>query len=263
MTTSVFEPETAQSLTISALEYDVLWEHLALRTMPLVLKVPSPGRTYTERADLVDQAWRALTERGLGERGALDGQLESLLRLLDHPDREVDGRFGVSRSVRWLAVSRGDDAALATLDRRGLTLRPAAASGLAREVVSGLPAIPAGPGESITLPSAALDAAAATANTPDDFQDALIDHGIRPRDAEILRDTVRAVKRQGQFGAAARDKWGRRRRANRVVGFFDNENGRYLQLRRPGPDNSDWTTISPADNRLITRELTELLDEIA
>jgi len=261
--TPVFEPETDQAVTISALEFDVLWEHLGLRTMPLVLKVPSPGRTYTERAELVDQVWRALAERDLGHRGGLDGQLESLLCLLDHPDREVDGRFGVNRSVRWLAVSRGDAAALATLDRRGLTLRPAAASGLAREAVSGLPAIPPGPGESITLPSAALDAAATTAGSPDDFQDALIDQGIRPRDAGVLRDIVLGVKRQGQFGAAARDKWGKRHRANRVIGFFDNENGRYLQLRRPGPDGSEWTTISPADNRLIAHELADVLDEIS
>jgi ESX secretion-associated protein EspG len=259
--TLVFGPENDRAVLISALEFDVLWEHLGLRTMPLALKVPSPGRTHTERAGLVDQVWRALAGRDLGHGGTLDGHLESLLRLLDHPDREVDGRFGRNRSVRWLAVSRADDAALATLDRRGLTLRPAAASGLAREAVSGLPAIPPGPGESITLPSAALDAAASGASTPDDFRDALIDQGIRARDAAVLRDTVAGAKRQGQFGAATRDRWGKRRRASRVIGFFDNENGRYLQTRRPGPDGIDWTTISPADNRLIARELAAILDE--
>ena len=43
----------AEPITISALEFDVLWEHLRLAEMPLVLRVPSPGRTYTERRELV------------------------------------------------------------------------------------------------------------------------------------------------------------------------------------------------------------------
>jgi hypothetical protein len=255
-------PAIGEPMTISAVEFDVLWEHLGLQTMPLVLRVPSPGRTYTERAQLVDRAWRGLVERGLGGRGAPAPRLAALLRLLDRPDREVDGRFGVNRAVRWLAVSRGEDAALATLDRRGLTLREAAASGLAREVVSGLPALPAGPGESVTLPSALLDAAAEEAHTPAEFERALIRHGARDRDAQVLRGTVTRVRRQGQFGAAARDRWGRRHRAERVIGFFDTEDGRYLQLRRNGPDGSPWTTISPADNRLIARELSAVLDEV-
>ncbi|HWC83886.1 MAG TPA: ESX secretion-associated protein EspG [Pseudonocardiaceae bacterium] len=250
-----------EPVTISALEYDVLWEQLGLQLMPLVLKVPSPGRTHTERTELADQAWRSLADRGLGRPHELDPRLESLLRLLDRPDREADGRFGANRSVRWLGASRGEDAVLATLDRRGLTLREAAATGLAREVVSGLPAIPAGPGESVTLPSEKLDAAAENAHTTEEFEAELVARGIRPRDAQVLGSTVLRVKRQGQFGAAVRDKWGRRHRARRVIGFFDTEDGRYLQLRRPAPDSSAWTTISPADNRLIAHELATVLDE--
>lgn len=250
-----------EPLTISALEFDVLWEHLGLRTMPLVLKVPSPGRTYTERAELAAGAWQSLARKGLGRPTAPEPRLEFLLRLLDGPSREVDGRFGVNRSVRWLAASHGADAVLATLDRRGLTLREAAATGLAREAVSGLPAIPAGQGRSVTLPSAQLDAAARDAHDAAEFERALVRRGVRARDAEVLGGTIARVKRQGQFGVAARDKWGRRHRAARVVGFFDTETGRYLQMRREEVDGSAWTTISPADNRLIVRELEEILAE--
>ena len=34
--------DTRDPVIISTLEFDVLWEHLGLETMPLVLKVPSP-----------------------------------------------------------------------------------------------------------------------------------------------------------------------------------------------------------------------------
>jgi hypothetical protein len=265
--TAMFDVESGSApadapVTISALEYDVLWEHLGLGTMPLVLKVPSPGRSHAERAELVAGAWRRLTDRGLGQQRRVDGRLEHLLRLLDRPDREVDARFGLNRSVRWLAAAVDEQAVLATLDRRGLTLREAAASGLAREAVHALPNLPAGPGESVTLPSAQLDAAAAEANTAEQFERALYEHGVRARDASVLRTAVTDAKRQGQFGAAARDRWGKRHRANWVVGFFDTVGGRYLQVRRDSPAGPPWTTISPADNRLLARQVAELLDEV-
>ena len=47
---------------LSALEFDVLTEHLELTRVPLVLRVPSPGRTHQERAELVGGVWRQLAE---------------------------------------------------------------------------------------------------------------------------------------------------------------------------------------------------------
>ena len=73
---------------------------------------------------------------------------------------------------------------------------------------------------------------------------------------------IKDVAAMGNFGAAARDKFGRRRRAERVVSFFDTEDGRYVQIRRPAPDGTLWTTISPADPRNLTHHVEELLDEI-
>ena len=43
--------DTRDPVIISTLEFDVLWEHLGLETMPLVLKVPSPGKTREERIE--------------------------------------------------------------------------------------------------------------------------------------------------------------------------------------------------------------------
>jgi hypothetical protein len=257
------DPVIGAPVTLSTLEFDVLWEHLGLGEMPLVLTVPSPGRTRGERAVLVDRAWRSLADRGLGRPAGADPEVERLLRLLARPGREIDGRLWIRlRSLRLLIGGSGADAVFATLADDQVSVRPAAASGLAREALSVLPPGPAGPGESVTLPSADLEAAAADSATPEEFERQLLARGVRAQDAVALRTMVTKARRQGQFGASARDRWGRRVRAQRVISFFDNPKGRYLQLRRTAPSGEAWSTISPADHRLLLGQLDDLLTEV-
>jgi hypothetical protein len=252
----------AEPIMISALEFDVLWEHLRLPDMPLVLRVPSPGRTRTERRDLVADAWQSLADRRLARRMAVDDRLLHLLHLLARPDREIDGRFGATRGVRLLVAATGDDAVFALLTKHGLTLSEIPVTGLAREALAALPPITAGPGESVTVRAADIDAAANEATSREAFELALYRRGLSARDAGALRTMFGTVRRQGQFGAAARNRWGKRRRAPHVIGFFDTDAGRYLQLRRTAADGVAWSTVSPADNRLLTAQLTDLLTEI-
>jgi EspG family len=248
--------ESAEPVTISTLEFDVLWEHCALESMPLVLRVPSPGRTDEERAKLVREAWTGLEARGLGRPVDLDPRLAHLLALLRRPDREIDGRLWIGSPLRVFVGASGEEAVLATLSGSSLTLREAEATGLPRFALSVLPPAPPGPGRSITLPTADFEAAAKTATDPKAFEAALRDRGVR--DAELLADTIGDVVNQGQFGTATRDRWGRRIRAPRVVSFFDTAAGRYVQLRRAEPESEPWTTISPADHRRLLQLLTEL-----
>ena len=49
----------------------------------------------------------------------------------------------------------------------------------------------------------------------------------------------------------------RRRRSDRVVAFYDNPQGRYLFLTKPG-----WATITPTDNARLTTAISELFDEL-
>jgi hypothetical protein len=252
-------PAAESPITISALEFDVLWEHLRLAEMPLVLRVPSPGRTYTERRGLIAQAWQSLADRGLGRQLSVADRLAQLLRLLEYPDREIDGRFGTTKGVRLLVAATGDDAVFALLTKHGLTLSEIPVTGLAREALAALPPVPAGPGESITMRAEDLDAAAASATSPEAFELALCRRGLPTRDAGVLRTMLGDVRRQGQFGAAARNRWGHRRRAPHVIGFFDTVAGRYLQLRQTAPDGVAWSTISPADTRMLVNQLSDLL----
>jgi hypothetical protein len=250
-------------ITLSALEFDVLWEHLDLGDMPLVLKVPSPGRTNTERAQLVDRAWQSMQAKGLGRQVDIDPRVTGLLRLVARPQRELDGRLWVGHSVRLLAAADGDAGVLAVQEGDQLTFRSADGMGLPRHALSVLPPSPAGPGHSVTLPSNEFEAAAREATVPKDFEAALRRRGLRDADAEALRKMIGDVERQGQFGGAARDKWGRRVRTPRVISFFDTTAGRYLQVRKESPGGEAWTTISPADQKRLLQHLTELHTEDA
>ncbi|TDP93635.1 ESX secretion-associated protein EspG [Labedaea rhizosphaerae] len=257
---SVFAIDTDQDpadpVTLTALEFDVLWQHLDLGPMPLVLKVPSPGKTELERARLVRQAWDSLGKKGLGRQVDLDDELVAMLRLLSRPEREVDGRLWLDKRVRVLAASREEHAVLAVLSGDELTLSSADATGLARYAMSVLPEAAAGPGHSVTMRSVDFEAAAKAAVKHEDLADELQKVGLRKTDADVLGEMIGPVQRQGQFGAAARDKWGKRVRFGRVLSFFDTKDGRYLQLR--SEDEDPWITISPVDHRRLRQHLVEL-----
>lgn len=134
-------------IILSALEFDVLWEHLRPGRMPLVVKVPSPGKTHEERTRLAMRVWSTLAERGLGRPGALDDGLVTLLTALGRPDLELDGRLWLSgRNVRVLAAISGETGVRAVLDGEELRLSPVVRTGLTRAVLDVLPAGPQGPG---------------------------------------------------------------------------------------------------------------------
>ena len=234
----------------------MLWEHhYGLEVpKPLVLKVPSPGRTDRERSRLVRGAWAGLAQRGLGTPVDPHPGLTHLLTLLRRPDREIDGRLWVGGEVRLLAAATGDEAVLATLSGGRLRLQAADATGLPRFALSVLPPAAAGPGQSVTLPTADLTAAAHEA----DLAKALRDRGVRATDATTLAEMIGDVVNRGQYGSATRDRWGRRIRAPRVLSFFDTPDGRYLQTRREEEAAAPWTTISPANPRRLLQLLTEL-----
>lgn len=256
------EPGTREPVTLTALEFDVVWEHLELDEMPIVLRVPSPGATYAERSELVRSAWQSLAAKGYGRQVDLDPRLYGMLRLLERPRAEVDGRLWYGTETRLLVATNGDAAVLATLAGETLTLREAAPTGLVREALGALPAKRAGEGRSVTLPSARFERAAEAGTTQDGFEAALRSQGVREDDARQLRDMIGDLEGHGQFGAAARDQWGARRRADHVVGFFDTAAGRYVQIRRGSPGSEPWSTLSPADPRRMHQHVEAMYQEV-
>lgn len=261
-TFSIGDRET-EPIVLSALEFDVLWEHLRLGQVPLVVKVPSPGKTFEERALLEERVWNDLEGRGLGRPVEVDPEIEDMLSLLAKPEREVDLRAYAGTNLRALAAAVGEQATVAELRGDEVTLRRASGTGLPAAALASLPSAPAGTGRSVALRTADFEAAASGAGgTQEGFRKALLEQGIRENDVSALTEMIKDVSGTGNFGAAARDKFGRRRRAERVVSYFDTEDGRYVQIRRPAPDGTLWTTISPADPRNLTHHVDEMLQEI-
>ncbi|WP_424189504.1 ESX secretion-associated protein EspG [Actinokineospora sp. G85] len=240
-------------MTLSTLEFDVLAEHLGVDPLPLVLRVPSPGRTDVERRALVQRAWTGLAHRGLGRPVDPDPRAARLLRLLARPDHEVDARLWHGGEVRALAAATGDDAVLAVLRDGELTLREADATGLARHALSVVPPLGAGPGRSVTLPTE--DFLAASRAPGSEFAKTLRARGIRSTDVDLLDEMIAPVLGHGRLGSATRDKWGARKRAPGVLSYFDTEAGRYFQTQRPAPDGLTWTTIAPATPRTLLHQL--------
>ena len=146
--------------------------------------------------------------------------LEDLLHLLNRPQHEVDGRLWLGHSVRVLAAAKGQSGVLAVLAHDQLTLRPASAEGLPRKP------------SPCCLRSARAGRPGDPAQRRPGRRRRGREHRGRPaagapgprhpprRTPRTLADMFRDAGNRGQFGAASRDKWGKRVRQDRVVSFF-------------------------------------------
>jgi hypothetical protein len=259
---TIGEVSESEPITLSALEFDVVWEHLRLPEMPVVVGVPSPGRTHAERGGLLEQAWAGIAARGLGRQVGLHPLLSRHLEVLARPEAEVDARCWSDGEVRTLVAAAGGSGVHVTLSGDTLTFRAVEPSGLASTVLGALPDRDAGPGRSVTLPSADFEAAAADENTRESFAAALVARGLREDDAGMLVTMIGDVDAQGQFGAAARDGLGRRHRADRAVSYFETGEGRYVQIKRSRDGAPPWTTIAPVDRRRLSQHVDEMVSDV-
>jgi EspG family len=257
----------AGAVTLSASTYEVAWEHARLGDMPIVVYVPPRGFEEWERAEVVRAAWEELERLGLIRYGQLTGELVDMLAVLAHARREVDARLALDRAgtpganVRAMAAATGEDGVLAVLDDDKLSLRWIFGSGLAREIVDLLPAHRAGPGTSVSLPRAQIEPAAKRAGSSlYGFADELVELGIAGDQARGMVRMIEGTFRRGQFGAAVRDREGRRHPAKRSVAFHDTKAGRYLMVDRTAADGQVWTTVTPATPALLVEHVQSLLD---
>ncbi|MBC6446739.1 ESX secretion-associated protein EspG [Actinokineospora xionganensis] len=250
----------SNSVVLSTLEFDVLWESERLPGRHVALDVPSPGRTHTERRELVAAAFAGLEQRGLAEAGRAAPELADSLSLLAHAPVTVDSWVWTDHEITALSVASGDQGMLAVVDGGEVWLIPARGTAMAEAAVSIAGDVAAGPGRSVSLPTDIL--------TKSDHADpqlminALTEHGVSLSDAQMLGSMVTGMTTRGQFGAERAQRGRRRDRAERVVAFHDTDAGRYLYLTRPSADGRLWSTITPADNARLATCVRELLDEL-
>ncbi|OLF13256.1 ESX secretion-associated protein EspG [Actinophytocola xanthii] len=251
------------TVKLSTLEFDVLWERERLPHKHPALAVPSPGRTHTERAALVEQAFDQLERRGLADGQRASGELVDQLSLLARPQVCIDSWVWTDREIRSLTVATGTRALLAVVEGDEVWLIPARETALAQSAVSICGEAPAGPGLSISVPADTL--AAADAEAKGDARElgaALMRKGVPTADAKTLALMVTGMGIRGQFGASRVRRDGRLARADRVVAFHDTPQGRYAHLAKPNSDGRTWSTVTPADNHRLAMLVRELLDEV-
>ena len=246
-------------ISLSWLEYDVLWEHLRLGVFRPVLSVPSPGRTEEERAELRAKVWASLAAKGIDKD---DDRLVRMFTRLANPEWELDARMQLTQTgprTTVLIARVGRHATVAVLNDDELRLWNAKADDVVTEASYLMPTHPAGTGGSITVPTTALDQAATKAGSdPERFTRALAAQGLVKSDARKLTAVLGNVIRLAHFGAAHTPPGEARHRASHVVSVYDDPEGRYLFTRK-----KDWVTLVPGTEAALTRQLSELLASIA
>ena len=249
------------SVELSATEIEVCWKQLQLNDLPIVIDVPTLGRTDAERRQLVARTLDGLRERQLfGDRGVAPDLTDLLVTLAQHR-WAVEAWLLLDRPVRALAACRGEVGALAIVDGNRVRLTPCRPHYLFDELIR-LAGLRAGPGRSVTVRAENLDAAAAVAGQDlRRLAEELIHRGERDDDAHALATMCAQHNHLGQFGALARDHLGRQTAGRRVIGLHATPEGWYSQLRRPG-HGGIFVTVTPASREVVTTQLRELLAEL-
>lgn len=235
---------------LTAVEFDVLWEHLALGPTPVVLRLGAARRTHAERRAVLAAGWDGMRSRGLADEAGPAPELARLLRLLARPARQLELRAVHGRSVRAIAASRPDAGVLAVRQDGSVTLEPCRS--LPAALVGVLPVAPTGWGRAATLPTASL--AAALGGPPARMRAALLAGGVAATEASLLCHMLHGVTGRAQVAGLIADRFGVLARVGGVVGVLDGPRGRYL-LTRCG----EWSTVAPTDPRSLRRRVAELL----
>lgn len=251
------------TIVLSRLEFDVLWEFEKLPPKHEAITVASPGRTHTERRQLVAQAFADLEERGLADRERATPELADKLNLLAHPQLAIDSWVWTDHRISSLAVVSGSAALLAAIDGPQVWLIPARETAIAEAAVSVAGDVVAGPGLSVSVPTDVLSAADAEARgDAREFAAALSRSGVSGPDAKTMADMVRDMNVRGQFCVNRVQRDQRMVRADRVVAFHDTPRGRYVHLAKPNADGRVWSTVTPADNRRLVGCVQELMNDV-
>jgi hypothetical protein len=220
-------------IALSTTEFEACWDHLGLGPLPLVLQLPSKGRTEAERREVVAQATRVLRHP----------DLEQHLVTLARHDWAVDSRIlGDSRRLRARGTVSGRRGVIAVHEGHNVVLRPMASDTVIMSMALLAGEVPAARGSAVNVRADALDAVPADLHR---MAEVLIARGERPADARGLARLCEGAHTRGQFSVPG---------VTDVVAFHDTPLGRCLQLRRDG-----WVTVLPATTAQVAHRIGQLV----
>ncbi|SDN61610.1 ESX secretion-associated protein EspG [Allokutzneria albata] len=246
-------------MRVPAVVYEVCWERLGLGMMPYPLVVLQHGVDDEGRAHA--KAWAAewLAQHGLGDAVRVADALSEALHAIAGASSELAVLYadqsGQTRIGSFLhgrrclrAVWRGDAIELSWMDRNDH----------ARSVVAALPQCGPGRGQPGQVPAAALEQAGtawADRGAITAAEDQLVAAGAERAQARRFLATYSATTAMGQ-ATALRPQPHKENKAiaRSPVTFLDTPDGRYSIVER-----SNWLTLSPVSQSLMTTRLTELL----
>jgi hypothetical protein len=237
---------------LSPVEFDLVWRGLGLGAPPVVLQLPSPGRTHTERRRIEAEGWAALRARGLGPGSDLTG----FLGLLAAPSPRIEVRAWGASTCRAVVAGRSDGGVLARRRDDSVVVEPCGSVGGA---VTGLLAGGrAGPGRAASVPAADLGKALRRPSGAGLRAD-LVALGVDASEAGLVARMLHAVAGRAQITVAVPDRWGVLRRSGELLEVLDGPAGRYLMTRTRAGDGTCWTTVAPVDDRRLRHRVVELL----
>jgi EspG family len=243
---------------LSLTEFDVVWRALGLGAPPVVLQLPSPGRTHTERRRVEAEVWTALRERGLADVAGPEPGLDRSLRMLAAPSFRVEVRAWGALTVRAAMADADDHGVLAR--RHDDTVVVEACTSIPGAVVGLLTSSPAGPGQAATVPGAQLEAALRQPAGAG-LRAGLVDRGVDREQAGLMARMLHGIDGRAQIAVLVPDRWGVLHRSGGLVEVLDASRGRYLMTRTRSADGTSWTSVAPVDDRRLRQRLAELLEQ--
>jgi hypothetical protein len=244
------------TVTLSAVEFDVVWRSAGLGAPPAVLRLVSPGRTHTARRRIEAEVWAALCERRPGWGAGDDPDLERLLHLLAEPAIRVEVRAWGTATIR-AAVAGGTDAVLAQRSGDAVVLTPC--TSLAGATVAVLGTARPGPGRAAVVAAVDLEGALRRP-TGAGLRTDLVDRGVDPAESGLIARMVDGIDRRAQISVLVPDRLNILRRTGVPLEVLDAPRGRYLTTRCRGADGTAWICVAPVDDRRLLQRLSEWFD---
>jgi hypothetical protein len=247
-------------------ELQAVASRIGVQALPVVLDLRPRHATETALIAAIDNATRALTERGLICNGEVMPDLVPMLRALQRSDRELAMRFVTPDGTARVAVIR-QGAQCISARRVGNEITMDVVEGqpsLSVAVRALLAHLPASPAADIGAVGAPLDVASEALSGTHDatlLSDRIRTLGAEPRTAMLLGSALASRQAFAEIVYyALDDEEDRISRSAAAVGVFYTKRGRIVAGPSVSPAGQLWTTLKAGSDHAISQAIGQLVE---
>ena len=251
---------------VSADELQVIAKRLGVQALPVVLNLRPRHDTETDLAAAVDQATRAMTERGLIRDGEVAADLVPLVYAMQRPDRELAMRLVTPDGIaRITVIRRGAQCISACRVAEQITVEAVGGQAtLAQAATALLRQLPAAAGAELDPVGAPLDAVADAltgSHEPVLLADRIRALGADARTAMLLGSALASRQAFAEIVYYALDQdEGRITRCPAAVAVFYTKRGRIVSAPSASPAGQLWTTLKAGSDHAIKQAISQLVE---